>query len=955
MLKRCLPLVLMGMSLSLFSVNAQSVFYVNAAATGSANGSDWNNAFRSLPGSLQRGATYYVADGTYNGYVFDDPTSGTTRIIVKKATGADHGTSVGWQNSFGDGQAVFGKLSFNTSYYTVDGQVGHGADWWHTFTPYGFKIDISGGDNGTQLNAPCDGLTLKFIEMDGNGSGGTSFDGVRYNEGGDNITFSHIWIHHFDRCAFKIGSTTSASVEWNNWLFEYIFASDYSRNRSIHSEFMSGRGSGKCVFRFSAIKDFASTGGIILGYGDGWEIYGNVFFWSSFLGSTANNGAIGTWSSADGYAVRNFKIYNNTFWNLGANAKRIFPIVNSSSGHVVTNNLWVSCDGASSVFGAGAGAHNYNAFFDHGSTESESQSQVMTSNPLQDPANGDFRLRFATAPGAPVPFGLDGLALVRGADGNWDRGAFEFGIAGPDTNAPTILNIQAEDITPTSVGIVWVTDELATSIVQYGLTTSYSNAVTNSARVINHSMALTGLSPETLYHYRVRSVDAAGNMRTSGDMTFTTAVPDTTPPQITALQVQDIGASLATIGWTTDEPSSSVVEIGTTTSYGTAINSPNPVTTHRINVTGLSATTLYHYRVRSTDASGNTSTSGDLTFTTATPDLTPPTVALSAPLSGAIVSNAVTLTAMATDNLGGSGVANVSFFVDGVSVGTDLSSPYSAGWETRVFSNGVHSITAVAIDREGNRSESPAVIVTVENAEGVGLSGGLIVYLPLDGRMADEAAGLVARDASGNDNHGILFNGVTRSTGKLVGSLTFDGVNDYARVAPSARLETTIDAVTVSAWVKLERNGQWQAICRKVLEEGTHVSPFSAYDLMIQDSGGTVRARMAVSRPDGVRGTAYSSTSLSYGIWYHLTGVYDGSRISIYVNGSLEDSTAFSGEIVPTAEPLLIGRNGIGGDILKGAVDDFRVYDRALSASEVQGLFRLQAPSAPTLIQALAQ
>src|SRR5688500_534390 len=81
--------VLMGAS----NAYAQSTFYVRAGATGAQNGSDWTNAFTRLPASMVRGATYYVADGTYDGSIaFNTPASGTTYIFIKKATESAHGT-----------------------------------------------------------------------------------------------------------------------------------------------------------------------------------------------------------------------------------------------------------------------------------------------------------------------------------------------------------------------------------------------------------------------------------------------------------------------------------------------------------------------------------------------------------------------------------------------------------------------------------------------------------------------------------------------------------------------------------------------------------------------------------------------------------------------------------------------------------------------------------------------
>src|SRR5574337_72794 len=101
--------------------------YVRAGAAGNNSGSDWTNAYSTLPSTLTRGDTYYVADGSYGSYTFKTAASGSTRIYVKKAIASDHGTDAGWLSSYGDGQAVFtATMIFNTSYWTFDGQTGRG-------------------------------------------------------------------------------------------------------------------------------------------------------------------------------------------------------------------------------------------------------------------------------------------------------------------------------------------------------------------------------------------------------------------------------------------------------------------------------------------------------------------------------------------------------------------------------------------------------------------------------------------------------------------------------------------------------------------------------------------------------------------------------------------------------------------------------------------------------------
>ncbi len=99
----------------------------------------------------------------------------------------------------------------------------------------------------------------------------------------------------------------------------------------------------------------------------------------------------------------------------------------------------------------------------------------------------------------------------------------------------------------------------------------------------------------------------------------TAAAADTTPPVLSAVASSAINDTSATITWTTDENADSVVEYGTTTSYGLTASSASMVLHHSIGLSGLSASTLYHYRVKSRDAANNLATSGDFTFTTLAP------------------------------------------------------------------------------------------------------------------------------------------------------------------------------------------------------------------------------------------------------------------------------------------------------------------------------------------------
>ncbi|MEK7659889.1 MAG: S8 family serine peptidase [Patescibacteria group bacterium] len=91
---------------------------------------------------------------------------------------------------------------------------------------------------------------------------------------------------------------------------------------------------------------------------------------------------------------------------------------------------------------------------------------------------------------------------------------------------------------------------------------------------------------------------------------------------------------------------------------------------------------------------------------------TPPTVTLTAPSNGATVKGTITMWANASDD---KGVARVDFKVDGVTVGSDTTSSYSYAWNSTSVADGVHTITAVAVDTSGQTTTSAARSITVDN------------------------------------------------------------------------------------------------------------------------------------------------------------------------------------------------------------------------------------------------
>jgi hypothetical protein len=89
---------------------------------------------------------------------------------------------------------------------------------------------------------------------------------------------------------------------------------------------------------------------------------------------------------------------------------------------------------------------------------------------------------------------------------------------------------------------------------------------------------------------------------------------DSVAPSITSIAVSNITSSGATITWTTDENANSVVAYGTTSAYGATSTSLTFKKNHSITLTGLSASTLYNFQVRSADLAGNLVVSSNVTL-----------------------------------------------------------------------------------------------------------------------------------------------------------------------------------------------------------------------------------------------------------------------------------------------------------------------------------------------------
>jgi hypothetical protein len=179
--------------------------------------------------------------------------------------------------------------------------------------------------------------------------------------------------------------------------------------------------------------------------------------------------------------------------------------------------------------------------------------------------------------------------------------------------APVISNVAYSSITSSTALITWTTDQASTSQVNYGNASMASTATL----VTSHSIALTGLTPNTPYSFTVSSANASGVTSTSNSYSFTTAAASGTAPVVSYVAFWGITSSGVSISWSTDVPSNTSVAYGTTNALGQV----SPVQTALINshgvvLTGLQPSTTYYFQAQSVDAGGNTGYSTVYSFTT---------------------------------------------------------------------------------------------------------------------------------------------------------------------------------------------------------------------------------------------------------------------------------------------------------------------------------------------------
>jgi len=494
------------------------------------------------------------------------------------------------------------------------------------------------------------------------------------------------------------------------------------------------------------------------------------------------------------------------------------------------------------------------------------------------------------------------------------------------------------DVTATLNATVNPNDLSTTVTFEYGLTTSYGSTATASPSpvtgntMVNVMAEISGLLPATTYHYRVKTVNSIGTTY-SEDKTFTTAG---IPPAATTSAATNKTTSGATLNGTVNANNTSTTvtfEYGTTTSYGqTATATPSPITDMTntdvsSSITGLTAGTTYHFRVKAVNSVGTTYGS-DMTFTTAGLAPTATTMAatnktatgatLNATVNANMVSTVVTFEYGTTTSYGqtvnaspspvtGNTITNVSANLTGLTAGTT--------YHFRV--KAVNSVgTTYGIDMTFTTLYPPPP------------TSGLVGYWAFTGNANDE---------SGYNHNGTVTGAVLTSNkmGTPNSAYYFDGVSDYIYITNSSLVSGGY--VSISIWVKTDGTNIGYPIISGNQND---------YNILVDKD--SVMLWIVTNKPTGSSPVTSFTTKYGYlppNQWNHIVLNYDGTTLKMFINNVLSQSAPATGQIyTPQSDYLAFGTYFLNGtahttNSYKGILDDVRIYNRALNTDEIGALY----------------
>jgi len=353
-------------------------------------------------------------------------------------------------------------------------------------------------------------------------------------------------------------------------------------------------------------------------------------------------------------------------------------------------------------------------------------------------------------------------------------------------------------------------------------------------------------------------------------------------------------------------------------------------------VSGLTPLTSYEFGVSAVDLAGNESLPSFITLVSGmdeTPDITPPTIPTNLAVSAG-ANSAVFSWEASTDDTAVKGYVT---FVDGEyvdSVNADILSVFIGGLDPSTL----YTFEVYAYDFAGNDSE--IAFITESTTEPiVTAEPGLVAHYPFEGN---------ANDATPYNNHGAIggnptFQPVTNRPNAAGMCIAFDGDGDSV-LAPNA-VQLISDYATVGFWVRVDGQNLDDAEAYLIdfghWSERWKISLPQHLRVVWTTNGNNLQFEEFISDMD-----AKDGNELIIGFWWYVTMVHDGTDDIIYIDGVEVNRKPVATKLNSTAFPLGMGNNPIdGGQYFEGALDEVKLYNKALTSEEILQLYTTGATS----------
>jgi chitodextrinase len=460
-------------------------------------------------------------------------------------------------------------------------------------------------------------------------------------------------------------------------------------------------------------------------------------------------------------------------------------------------------------------------------------------------------------------------------------------------------------------------DETGFSIERrVGAAGAFAEITTTAVNVTTYTD--TGLGDGTMYCYRIRAFNGAGYSAYSNTACKTT-------PSLLGIAVLKMGDGSGTVtsdpqgiacgaSCSSSFPSGTTVTLSASAAAGSTFSGWSGG-----GCSGSGACVITVTGATTVMASFSTETSGDTT------PPTPPT-GLTAATAG---SGAVNLSwGASTDDVGVVGYRVERCSGTSCSGFMEIASPTG----TSLTDSGLAAATTYryrvrAVDAAGNSSSYSDVATATTST---GPANGLVAAYAFE-----EGFGNTVADYSGNANTGTISGATWSAQGRFGNALVFNGTNAGVTIPDAASLRLTT-GMTLQAWVyPTATPSGWQAVVDKNVD---------GYYLMSSSSNPPNNWPAVGGTWTSGNENTLGSSALPVNAWTHLAATFDGATTRLYVNGVEVARRARNALLAPTTGTLQIGADSYG-EFFAGLIDEVRVYNRALSAAEIQA--DMNAPVVP--------